>query len=144
MIQNRRAIIGSVLYSAGACLLVVALGSYPDASVLAQVARQNQSAGGSGIFQAEAGKHIARGERTVLGMTATQNDLQRSGTDVVGNGVVLPTTAMPTRSSFVAHWKSVSEATDYRLDVSTNSSFSSYVSGYEDLDAGNVPTRTAG
>jgi Chaperone of endosialidase/Fibronectin type III domain len=51
---------------------------------------------------------------------------------------------MPTRSSFVAHWKSVSEATDYRLDVSTNSSFSSYVSGYEDLEAGNATTRTVG
>jgi phosphodiesterase/alkaline phosphatase D-like protein len=43
-----------------------------------------------------------------------------------------------TSSSFTAHWNSVSGAIDYRLDVSTSSSFTTYVPGYQDLDAGNV------
>ena len=47
----------------------------------------------------------------------------------------------PTRGSFMASWDSVSEATGYLLDVSTNNSFSSYVDGYHDLDVGNVTGR---
>ncbi|HEX7516373.1 MAG TPA: fibronectin type III domain-containing protein [Chthoniobacterales bacterium] len=47
----------------------------------------------------------------------------------------------PTRSSFLANWNIVSGATDYRLDVSTTGSFKSYVSGYQDLDVGNVTSR---
>lgn len=35
-------------------------------------------------------------------------------------------------TSFTANWNSVASAADYRLDVSTNSSFSSFVSGYND------------
>jgi hypothetical protein len=42
-----------------------------------------------------------------------------------------------TASSFTANWTSVSGATGYRLDVSTNSSFTSYVPGYQNLDVGN-------
>ncbi len=38
----------------------------------------------------------------------------------------------------MASWDSVSGAIGYRLDVSTNSSFSSYLNGYQDLDVGNV------
>jgi len=43
-----------------------------------------------------------------------------------------------TSSSFSANWRSVSGATDYRLDVATDSSFVNYVPGYQDLDAGNT------
>ena len=43
----------------------------------------------------------------------------------------------PTRSSFLAKWQAVKEATGYRLDVSTRPSFDSYVN-YRDLDLGNV------
>jgi len=43
-----------------------------------------------------------------------------------------------TASSFMANWRSVSGATDYRLDVSPTSSFTTYVPGYQDLSAGNV------
>ena len=43
-----------------------------------------------------------------------------------------------TFSSFRANWSGVSGAIDYRLDVSTSSSFISYVPGYQDLDVGNV------
>jgi hypothetical protein len=41
-------------------------------------------------------------------------------------------------SSFTAHWSSVSDATGYRLDVSTSSSFGTYLPGYQDLNVGNV------
>ena len=41
-------------------------------------------------------------------------------------------------SGFTGNWSSVSGATGYRLDVSTSSSFSSYVSGYQSLNVGNV------
>src|SRR4029077_18440103 len=43
-----------------------------------------------------------------------------------------------TFSSFSANWIAVSGAIDYRLDVSTNSSFTTYVPGYQDLHVGNV------
>ena len=45
-------------------------------------------------------------------------------------------------SGFTAPWSNVSGATGYRFDVSTNSSFTSYVSGYQNLDVGNVTSRT--
>ena len=47
----------------------------------------------------------------------------------------------PTRSSFLAKWKSVSGATGYRLDVSTTPSFDSYVSNYRDKDVGNTTSQ---
>jgi hypothetical protein len=43
-----------------------------------------------------------------------------------------------TSSSFTANWTAVSGATGYRLDVSTSNSFRRYVSGYQNLDVGNV------
>ena len=43
-----------------------------------------------------------------------------------------------TFSSFTAHWSSVSGAIDYRLDVSTSNSFTTYVPGYQDLHVGNM------
>jgi hypothetical protein len=47
----------------------------------------------------------------------------------------------PTRSSFMANWAGVSGAIGYLLDVSTSSSFDSYVDGYHNLDVGNVRGR---
>jgi hypothetical protein len=47
-----------------------------------------------------------------------------------------------TVSSFTANWGSSSGATGYKLDVSTSSSFASFVSGYQDLDVGNVLSRS--
>lgn len=42
---------------------------------------------------------------------------------------------------FVAQWASVGGATGYRLDVATNSAFSGLVSGYNNLDVGNVTSK---
>ena len=47
-----------------------------------------------------------------------------------------------TTSGFQANWSSVSGATGYRLDVSTSSAFSSFVSGYNNLDVGNSTSRS--
>jgi hypothetical protein len=45
-----------------------------------------------------------------------------------------------TYTDFSANWNSVTFATKYRLDVSTTSDFSSFVSGFSNLDVGNVTT----
>ncbi len=47
-------------------------------------------------------------------------------------------TTPPTRNTFMATWKSVTGAVGYRLDVSTSSSFTSYLEGYENLDVGDT------
>ena len=44
--------------------------------------------------------------------------------------------------SFTANWRSVSGATGYRLDVSTSSSFNTYVTGYQDLPVGDATSRS--
>lgn len=49
-----------------------------------------------------------------------------------------------THSSFNASWNSVSSATGYRLDVSLSNSFSSFVSGYNDLTVGSTSQSVTG
>lgn len=65
---------------------------------------------------------------------------------IVDNDVLLPPTARPasnvTSNTFTASWNSAPGAAGYRLDVSTNSSFTSFVSGYQNLDVGNALNRT--
>src|SRR5437867_2195185 len=39
---------------------------------------------------------------------------------------------------FTANWSSVNGAIDYRLDVSTSNTFTTYVPGYQNLSVGNV------
>lgn len=46
-----------------------------------------------------------------------------------------------TTTRFNANWAAVTGATGYRLDVATDAGFTSFVSGYQDLDAGAVLTR---
>ena len=59
-------------------------------------------------------------------------------------GVVTPPIATAATDILVdrltANWEASADATSYRLDVSTVSSFVSYVSGYQDLNVGNVLT----
>jgi len=57
--------------------------------------------------------------------------------------LVMPApTTLPASSTgaleFVANWTTVPEAAGYRLDVSTNGTFTSFVDGYENLDVTNV------
>ena len=44
-------------------------------------------------------------------------------------------------TAFSANWSASANATGYRLDVSTNSNFSSFVSGYNNLDVSNITIR---
>jgi hypothetical protein len=44
--------------------------------------------------------------------------------------------------SFTANWHSLTGATSYHLDVSTSSSFDTYVPGYQNLNVGNVTHRS--
>jgi Trypsin/Fibronectin type III domain len=44
--------------------------------------------------------------------------------------------------SFRANWRSVNNATGYRLDVATNNSFTNYVTGYQNLNVGNALGRS--
>ena len=45
-----------------------------------------------------------------------------------------------TNTSFRANWSSSANATEYLLDVSTTNTFSSFISGYENRNVGNVTT----
>lgn len=71
-----------------------------------------------------------------------------SGTITVAtlpNPPVAPTASAATgvtNNAFTANWSIASGATGYRLDVSTNNTFASFVSGYQDLDVGNVTSKT--
>ena len=63
-------------------------------------------------------------------------------TEDAGNALVeAVSSAPPTRSSFMATWQTIAGTNGYLLDVSTSSSFSTYVEGYHDLDVGNVTGR---
>jgi hypothetical protein len=63
--------------------------------------------------------------------------IARETADALAGNIEQPVMT-PTRSTFLATWRAVKGATGYRLDVSTNLSFDSYVSTYRDLDLGNV------
>ena len=116
-----------------AALLALALGSAECG--FAQPARPKENT--PATFQPEVRKHVSpkRTEGPV-----DMNPLQTPAGGVTR--AILPVVTMaPTRSSFLASWSSVGDATGYRIDVSTDLSFRSYVSGYEHCDVGNVTSR---
>ena len=84
-------------------------------------------------FQPGVGKHEAH--------VRPQNVLDFANSAEVSSQIETVSSAPPTRSSFMATWNSVSGAKGYLLDVSTSSSFDSYLDGYENLDVGNVNGR---
>lgn len=49
-----------------------------------------------------------------------------------------------TATGFTASWAPATGATGYRLDVATNSSFSAFVSGFQNLDVGTATSRAVG
>lgn len=66
-------------------------------------------------------------------------------TIVDNDGLSAPTANAATNISsngLTANWATASGATGYLLDVSTNNSFSSFVSGYQNLDVGNSLSRS--
>jgi hypothetical protein len=72
---------------------------------------------------------------------ASEDVFQSASTDEIDPEIEAVPSAPATRSTFMAVWENVSGAEGYRLDVSTNSSFTNYVDGYHDLDVGNVTAR---
>jgi hypothetical protein len=130
-----------VLLFAGPLLALLALGFYPGATASAQAPTQNQSPSASPL-QPVAGEHISWREN-VIPETKTGAIYEQSlAENPAPSDVAPPRLVMaPTRSSFMANWESVSGAMGYRLDVSASPSFNSFVSGYENLDVGNITSR---
>ena len=95
--------------------------------------------GASTVYQPQRWKHVSGREedvqappiyRSPAAVQANPSDISRSSIPVMSTG-----------STFFARWASVSAATGYRLDVSQQESFNSYVDGYRDLDVGNMTGR---
>jgi hypothetical protein len=84
-------------------------------------------------FAVGAGKHETRAD--------SQAALQFPNASEISAAIKTVSSAPPTRSSFMASWDDVADATGYLLDVSTSSLFSDYVDGYHDLDVGKVKGR---
>jgi hypothetical protein len=130
-----------VFFFAGPLLALLALGFYRGVSASAQAPTQNQTSSAS-PFQPVAGEHISwRGNVMPETKTGALYE-QPSAENLAPSGVAPPRSMMaPTRSSFMANWESMNGAAGYRLDVSTSPSFNSFVSGYENLDVGNITSR---
>jgi hypothetical protein len=135
---NLRVLVGSVISLPSAFLVLVAIGAFPDTSLLAEAAGQDQNAGMPAVSTARVKEHGTRSEPNLSGVEAGATHSQ--GVEEVPAVAAIA----PSRSSFMATWEPVSGATGYRLDVSTSSSFTSYVSGHQDLDVGNVTSRIIG
>ena len=95
--------------------------------------------GASAVYQPQQRKHISRREEDAQALPiypspsavpANPSDVSRS-----------PISVMSTGSTFFARWASVNAATGYRLDVSQQESFDSYVDRYRNLDVGNMTGR---
>jgi elongation factor P hydroxylase len=119
-------ITGSIIFAVGIVLALAALGG--DTSLTGP----DRIPTASPAFEAAAGAHGTRME--------PQRALELPNVGEIPAQAAIDSLQVPapTRSSFMANWDSVNGATGYRLDVSTSSSFSSYVNGYHNLDVGNV------
>jgi hypothetical protein len=122
-------ITGSIIFAAGVVLGLAAFGSGTS------LRGQNHILSATPEFEVGAATHETRTE-------------SQAGLEVpnVGENPAQAETALsqepaPTRSGFMASWSIVGGAMGYRLDVSTSSSFNSYVDGYQDLDVGNATGR---
>jgi fibronectin type III domain protein len=73
--------------------------------------------------------------------TATPRPTATPTPGVTPSPPVAHTASFVANSSFTANWTHVSGATGYRVDVSTSSSFTSYVPGYQNLNVGNTISR---
>jgi hypothetical protein len=119
-------ITGSIIFAAGVALALAALGA--DNGSPRQHPYQSE-------FPPTARSHVTpAAPESLPGLGGT--------TPVPAQSEVEPPQLVPsTRSSFMASWQRVNGAVGYRLDVSTDASFSSYVEGYHDLDVSNASGR---
>jgi alpha-tubulin suppressor-like RCC1 family protein len=121
------------------------------------VVQWQQSTDGGATFTNIAGATSTTLQLTAVPASANGNQYRAVFTNTAGSAItsaatltvtaVAPTPpAAPTANAatavtsvgFTANWGSVSGAAGYRLDVSTSNAFSSLLSGYSDLDVGNV------
>src|ERR1700730_13120901 len=136
---NCHGLAACLLFSIAVPVVLHAFGVFPATSAFAQAVIQNQD---PAVFQARAGEHSAQRGAAPAGQAMDSIDPQASDEEMARSGIALsPVVMTPTHSSFLANWNIISEATGYRLDVSTSGSFNSYVSGYQDLDVGNTTSR---
>ena len=109
--------------------IAIPFGPFASASSHAK----QSAASGSTVYRRGRGEHVARAEE---GMQISPIPVQ-----VIPGEISSPSTAIvSTNTTFLARWGSVNGATGYRLDVSQQKSFSSYMEGYRDLDVGNTTT----
>ena len=127
--QRRFPIAASIIFAAGGVLGLAAFGG--DTSLPGQ----HDIPSASPAFEAGTATHKTRTE------SQTALEFPNVGEIPAQAETGLPQGPVATRSSFMASWGSVSGAISYRLDVSTSSSFSSYVDAYHDLDVGNATGR---
>ena len=114
--------------SALVCVALTLAGVADDRNLSAQTRPLTASA-----FEVGAGRHETRAQ--------WQNALQLPNASEVRPAIEIVRPPPPTRSSFMAIWRNVSGPKGYLLDVSTSSSFNSFVDGYHDLDVGDATGR---
>ena len=114
--------------SAFVCVVLGLVGVAGDHRVSAQTAAPRPSQFEIGTF-----RHETRAE--------SQTSLELPNTNEFPSEAETVSPPPPTRSSFMATWLGVTRAKGYLLDVSTSSSFDSFVDGYHDLDVGDVTGR---
>jgi hypothetical protein len=119
---------------------IFAFVTFLASSAFAQAVGQSKDAATPDVFQARAAEHTARTKGSPL---APAEDLAYAQAWSTARSEVAPPPVVmaPTRSSFPANWNIIGGATGYRLDVSTSRSFESYVSGYQNLDVGDMTSR---
>jgi len=108
-------------------------GGYAGGNTAGNINLPEQNIVSSTPFQPGAATHETRADPEAA--------LRFPNANEIAPEIELVSSAPPTRSSFMANWDNVTGATGYLLDVSTSSTFSSYVEGYHDLDVGNVTGR---
>ncbi len=77
--------------------------------------------------------------------SSNTSDNSNTITVTTNSGLTAPNATSATNittSSFTANWDAVSGATGYYLDVATDSGFTNMVSGYDNLDTGNVTSHS--
>ena len=125
-----------LLFSVVICLAICPLVMLQVGSAFGQNVSRSGGSDKPATFQPRAGQHISVSEPEIEAIHPEESE------EIAPGEAPVPRVVMaPTRSSFLANWKSVGGATGYRMDVSDNASFDSYVNGYHDLDVGQTTSR---
>jgi hypothetical protein len=88
------------------------------------------TAAGPGGFKPGSGVHVSHAQPENSFWFSNRNEIPAQPEPV--------SPPPPTRSTFMASWDRVNGAKGYLLDVSTNSSFTTYLDGYRELDVGDA------